>query len=41
MKMEKKDLHLEVKKMESLLQTSCRTIWENPEVGGNEKASAD
>ncbi|MGN0406444.1 MAG: amidohydrolase [Bariatricus sp.] len=39
--MEKKDLHLEVKKMESLLQASCRTIWENPEVGGTEKASAD
>ena len=41
MKMKKKDLHLEVKKMESLLQSSCRTIWENPEVGGTEKASAD
>ena len=39
--MKKKDLHLEVKKMESLLQSSCRTIWENPEVGGTEKASAD
>ena len=40
MKMEKKDLHLEVKKMESLLRTSCRTIWENPEVGGPDVAYA-
>lgn len=39
--MEKKDLHNEVKKMEALLQSSCRTIWENPETGGNEKESAD
>ena len=41
MKMEKKDLHNEVKKMKSLLESACRTIWEHPEIGGNEKASAD
>lgn len=39
--MEKKDLHDEVKKMEPLLKSSCRTIWENPEAGGNEKESAE
>lgn len=41
MEMEKKDLHNEVKKMKSLLESACRTIWEHPETGGNEKASAD
>ena len=39
--MEKRDLHNEVKKMKSLLETTSRLIWEHPEVGGNEKESAD
>ena len=39
--MKKSDLHDEVKKMRSLLETSCRMIWEHPEDGGNEKMSAD
>jgi len=39
--MVKQDLHNEVKNMESLLQSTCRTIWEHPEVGGTEKRSAD
>ena len=41
MAMEKRDLHNEVKKMKSLLETTSRLIWEHPEVGGNEKESAD
>lgn len=39
--MKKKDLHNEVKMMEALLKSSCRTIWEHPEEGGNEKESAN
>ncbi len=39
--MKKSDLHNEVKKMRSLLESSCRFIWERPEEGGNEKESAD
>ena len=33
MAMEKRDLHNEVKKMKSLLETTSRLIWEHPEVG--------
>lgn len=39
--MKKSDLHNEVKKMASLLESSCRIIWEHPETGGSEKESAD
>lgn len=39
--MVKKDLHNEVKKMEPLLRSTSRIIWENPEVGGTEKKAAD
>lgn len=39
--MEKKDLHNEVEKLKGVLESACRTIWEHPEEGGNEKESAD
>lgn len=39
--MKKSDLNNEVKKMASLLESSCRIIWEHPETGGSEKESAD
>lgn len=39
--MKKSDLHNEVKKMASLLESSCKIIWEHPETGGSEKESAD
>ena len=39
--MGKKELHNEVRKMESLLQSTCRTIWGNQEIGGTEQESAD
>lgn len=39
--MTKKELHEIVKSLDSFCQTSCRTLWNHPEVGGEEKESAD
>lgn len=39
--MTKKEIHEIVKSLNSLCQKSCRTLWNHPETGGEEKESAD
>lgn len=39
--MTKKEVHQIVKSLDSLCQDSCQKLWNHPEVGGEEKESAD
>ncbi|MDO4976114.1 MAG: amidohydrolase [Eubacteriales bacterium] len=36
----KQEIYDEVQGLQSLLQSSCRQLWKNPELGGNEKKSS-
>lgn len=39
--MTKKELHQIVDSLEPLCQKSCKRLWDHPEVGGEEKESAN
>ena len=39
--MTKKELHQIVESLEPLCQKSCKLLWEEPEIGGEEEESAN